>query len=273
MVLKKALRVNKLYEYQEDGFFEDNITLSTQSEITLAVANNIHANVYLTYSGSNVKLNMSIEVANNATLNLFVNDHTTNKLALNLKINIQTNGACIYSFTSMNENSNEIDAKVYLLGEGARVNMNSASLVKAQQSTNMTCFHTTHHTYSDITNYAIVHENGDLSIEACGSIGKGCIKSESHQTSRVLTLSDKVKSKVVPLLLIDDDDVKASHACSIGQMNEEQLYYLQSRGLNRKQALGLMSMGYILPITNFLTSEKWKQNTVNEIEKRVGLYV
>ena len=62
---------------------------------------------------------------------------------------------------------------------------------------------------------------------------KGCAQAQSHQTTRVLTLGKDHTAKVIPLLLIDENEVKASHALSIGQPDEEQLYYLCSRGLSK----------------------------------------
>ena len=55
-------------------------------------------------------------------------------------------------------------------------------------------------------------------------IVKGAHASESHQTTRVLTLSDHHNSEVVPVLYIDENDVKASHATTLGQPDENQLY-------------------------------------------------
>ena len=61
-------------------------------------------------------------------------------------------------------------------------------------------------------------------------------------------MSDRHSSEVVPILYIDENDVKASHAMTLGQPDADQLYYLQTRGLNLEQALGLMSIGYFLPV-------------------------
>ena len=75
-----------------------------------------------------------------------------------------------------------------------------------------------------------------------------------------------------PLLLIDENDVKASHATTLGQPDENQLYYLQTRGLSRKQALGLLTVGYIMPITELFEDETINQKLKNEIEMKVGLH-
>ena len=109
-------------------------------------------------------------------------------------------------------------------------------------------------------------------MEACGKIVKGAHDSASHQASRVLTLSNQQSSEVIPLLLIDENDVKASHATTLGQPDENQLYYLQTRGLSRRQALGLLTVGYIMPITELFDQEEVRTALKDEIEMKVGLH-
>lgn len=85
-------------------------------------------------------------------------------------------------------------------------------------------------------------------------------------------MSEQHDSEVVPVLLIDENDVKASHATTLGQPDENQLYYLQTRGLSRKQALGLLTVGYIMPITELFEQEAIRNALKDEIEMKVGLH-
>ena len=78
--------------------------------------------------------------------------------------------------------------------------------------------------------------------------------------------------RFLPVLLIDENEVKASHATTLGQPDENQLYYLQTRGLSRSQALGLLTLGYLLPISELFDNEEIKEKLKNEIEKKVGLH-
>ncbi|MPN41600.1 hypothetical protein SDC9_189154 [bioreactor metagenome] len=71
------------------------------------------------------------------------------------------------------------------------------------------------------------------------------------------------------MLLIDENDVEASHATSVGQIDENQMVYLQSRGLNEKQVMGLITIGYLMPITGFIQNEELKEVLTNVIESKV----
>ena len=72
-------------------------------------------------------------------------------------------------------------------------------------------------------------------------------------------------------LLIDENDVQASHATTMGQIDENQLYYLQTRGLTKTQALGLITIGYLLPIASSLDDETLQEELSAKVEKKVGL--
>lgn len=107
---------------------------------------------------------------------------------------------------------------------------------------------------------------------ANGNILKGAFDSASHQETRVLTLGKDHETKVIPLLLIDENDVKASHALTIGEPDENQLYYLQSRGLSKETALGLLSVGYFMPVIRQIENEDLREQLREEMERKVGIY-
>ena len=71
------------------------------------------------------------------------------------------------------------------------------------------------------------------------------------------------------MLLIDENDVEASHATSLGQPDENQLYYMQSRGLSRQSAMELITLGYLLPIASKIQNEKLRDILEKQIELKV----
>ncbi|NLC64279.1 MAG: hypothetical protein GX753_01250 [Erysipelothrix sp.] len=82
-------------------------------------------------------------------------------------------------------------------------------------------------------------------------------------------MGDESNAIVFPKLLIDENDVAASHAASVGRPNEEHIYYLQSRGLSKKDAMRLLLKGYLLPITEGIQDLKIKEALIEEIEMKV----
>ena len=68
-------------------------------------------------------------------------------------------------------------------------------------------------------------------------------------------LSPKARGDANPILLIDEDDVKAGHAASVGQVNAEQVYYLMSRGITKQNAERLIIHGFLAPVVSEIPIE------------------
>jgi Fe-S cluster assembly protein SufD len=71
-------------------------------------------------------------------------------------------------------------------------------------------------------------------------VHKGAQKTDAKQTNRNLLLSDEAQIDTKPQLEIYADDVKCTHGATIGQIDEEALFYLRSRGVPERDARGLL---------------------------------
>ena len=83
-------------------------------------------------------------------------------------------------------------------------------------------------------------------------------------------LSEKARGDANPILLIDEYDVKAGHAAGVGKIDEEQLYYLMSRGLTRRAAEILIIYGFLMPFIDDIRSEVIKSEFVKVIERKIN---
>ena len=126
------------------------------------------------------------------------------------------------------------------------------------------------YTYGNIENYSVVLDGGNYKMDATGLIKKGAYKSESHQTSRALTFDENQVSTIIPNLIIDENDVMASHATTVGRIDDNHLVYLQSRGLTLEEVMILISTGYLLPIADFIDNEKLRMDLIQKIESMVS---
>ena len=103
----------------------------------------------------------------------------------------------------------------------------------------------------DITNNIVCLDNSDFSLDCIGTIVNGAKRSKCHQHSHCLTIDNPKRSRVLPVLNIDENDVEASHSLSSGTIDEDVLFYINSRGLNKKQALNLILKSYLMPNDDF----------------------
>ena len=107
-------------------------------------------------------------------------------------------------------------------------------------------------------------------IDAIGTIVRGAKRAKSHQTSRALSFEEGQRSTILPELLIDENDVEASHAMSIGSVDDEQLYYMMSRGLTVSQCTSLLSAGYLLPVVDVIDNEEVSNALRSELERKLS---
>jgi len=128
--------------------------------------------------------------------------------------------------------------QIELLGEGASVEI--AGVFEAngseQKEVSVTIIHRAGHTRANTTLKGVARDKGFLKFVGRIIIDKGCPDTNSFLTEKILLLSDKARAEAIPDLEIESDDVKCSHAATISKIPEEQIFYLQSRGLSEKNA-------------------------------------
>lgn len=247
----------------------EKMDIQESKELEIYVEKNAEASLYIATSAK-VDLKCSITLEENAHLKaLFWNECE----GLNSECVIMAKKDAKMELNLGEVNSGEVQStqKIYLQGEGSELQLRSALAVSEKKHFEIECVHEAPYTQSNMENYAVVYEKGNFKMNDTGRILKDAYGSNSHQSSRALVLSEDQTCEITPILLIDENDVQASHATTIGQIDENQLYYLQTRGLTKKQALGLITVGYLMPIASVLDDETLKEELISKIEKKVGL--
>jgi Fe-S cluster assembly protein SufD len=99
-------------------------------------------------------------------------------------------------------------------------------------------------------------------------------KTDAYQTCRNLMLDQGTHAHAMPKLEIVADDVKCSHGASIGSLNKEQLFYLQTRGLSRREAMTAIASGFAEEIIQTIPLEHvrdlWRRQVSATISRASG---
>lgn len=82
-------------------------------------------------------------------------------------------------------------------------------------------------------------------------------------------LSRTARGNANPLLLIDENDVQAGHAASVGRVNEQQMYYLMSRGLSKEVAQRLVIRGFLGAVLTEIPDKNVRQQLTDTIERKL----
>lgn len=256
---------------EENGFSSHHFDVNKEHEFIFHIGKYRNVSISITYSGKDAQVKTKFICEEGSKAHVLIRNEVANMQMEDVS-EIYKDAHLTLGYLEVQDGTSFAENKVYLKETGADAHLMNVCIAQSKKHYHVECVHEKPYTNGLIENYAVIKEHGDYSMEACGKIIKGAHDSASHQASRVLTLSENQSSEVIPLLLIDENDVKASHATTLGQPDENQLYYLQSRGLTREQALGLLTIGYMMPITTVLDDENLAAELKNEIETKVGLH-
>lgn len=186
---------------------------------------------------------------------------------LNVDIVLNENANVIFYFVDLTAGTTTF--KAHLLGENAQVHVNTLVISKEKIQINQEIIHKAKHTFSEIKNYGVSLEKGSISFETVGKIENKNSSSNCRQLSKGLILGDEGYISSKPILLIDEFDVKAYHGASIGKMNEDDLFYLMSRGLTKEESYRLVLLGMTEPFLNEIKNQDIKEMMMTKINQNL----
>jgi Fe-S cluster assembly protein SufD len=97
-------------------------------------------------------------------------------------------------------------------------------------------------------------------------IAPGAVRSDAFQTNRNVVLSDQAKADSIPNLEIENNDVRCSHAASVGPVSDDELFYLQTRGIPREEAERLIVTGFFQEVLDRVPLEELRGTLERAIE-------
>lgn len=170
-----------------------------------------------------------------------------------------------------NEGNVVCDFDSDLFGNGSHANLKvvAASSGRQVQGIDTRVTNYGHHSVGHILQHGVILERGTLTFNGIGHIIKGAKGADAQQESRVLMLSDKARSDANPILLIDENEVTAGHAASIGQVDPEDMYYLMSRGLDQATAERLVIRGFLGSVITEIPVKSVRDEMIEVIDRKL----
>src|SRR5690625_1763154 len=176
-----------------------------------------------------------------------------------------------WALGQMNEGNTVSENSSHLVGNHAATNLRTVTIGRGRQIQNFTA--TTHHfgkdTDGQIFQHGVMQGKATAIFNAIGKIEDKATRANAEQESRVLMLSGDARGDANPILLIDEDDVTAGHAASVGRIDDLQLYYMMSRGIPKEKAERLIIYGFLEPVVTVLPIESVKKQLRNLIERKI----
>ena len=201
----------------------------------------------LEYRFSDCKLEVCINVLSGIDLN--VNEiisgdnckvRTTYSIDGNSKVNV-------FKFNNIDSIKEHFICN--LNGIGASINYNLKTISIKPENYDFLIYHNSCNTNSSINTNGVSIKDGSVLFNVSSFIPKDITGCVAAQDNRIINLNDK-ECIIKPNLYIDCDDVVASHSAWVGSFSEDDLFYLQSRGINRSDATRLLLIGFFARLLN-----------------------
>lgn len=239
-----------LGENSEFSYFEYLINM-TDSSINFVSNSIVNENAKLTYSGLSNLNNKAI-------------------VSVNRNSYVKRYGNSLYSIAEVSDGITDSNTYIDLQDVHAVGTSKTVAITSNEQEMKIRQLieHNAPDTEGYIENYGVSNNSSFLMFEGVGKINKNMKRSIARQKNRGIVLGKASRLDANPLLLIDEYDVIASHGAAIGKIDEEQLYYLMSRGLTMKNAEKLIISGFLSPVTELLSTKELIEDFVNSVAKK-----
>jgi Fe-S cluster assembly protein SufD len=158
-----------------------------------------------------------------------------------------------------------------LAGAGSRSDMLAVSIAGTDQEFDQRTLqdHLQPDTTSDLLYKNALSNNARTIFSGLIKVERGAHRTDAYQKVRNLLLSDEAEANSMPGLEILADDVRCTHGATSGQVQPEELFYLQSRGIPELKAKGLIVNGFLNEVVDRLSGENLKAYLRSQIGHRL----
>lgn len=183
----------------------------------------------------------------------FVNFIVEDNICLNIT-ELCSSSKCKYTFTlgensrliyncAVNNSNNSLD--IYLNGEGASLTLNYSCLVTKEGHYNCNIIHNNKNTVSEVFNHGINASNNSLIFDINTIVNKDAVNTNAKQENKIINYFSG-KSKILPNLIVNLDDVNASHSAYISDFDKNDIFYMKSRGIKEEEIKKMLIKGFLL---------------------------
>lgn len=133
----------------------------------------------------------------------------------------------------------------------------------------ITMLHEGDHTSSDMLTKGVLDDKSRCVYRGLTDIENGARFTSGFQRENTMILSDEARSDAIPGLEIDETEVQAGHAATVGQVDKVHLFYLMSRGLRRPEAMHLIVIGFLDAVLQRMPLESFREELAAIIDGKM----
>lgn len=184
---------------------------------------------------------------------------------------LQRNAQLQWTIAALGSQLAKVNQHVALVGPGANAQVNGVMFTEGRQHMN---YHTLQHheadnCTSDLLYKGALQDHSRIVWRGMIKVDVDAQKTCGYQRNDNLLLSADARADSIPGLEIEADDVICTHGATAGRVDEEQLFYCQSRGLTRKEAVRTVVAGFFQQVFDRITIESVRDALGEAISRRV----
>ena len=247
-------------------------------EVRLVLCNPDDAPMFMLREGAGYKVmpdleNLTIEIGENASLMLYrlQGVNTPRRHLTDLTVIMRGDAKLDMCTVTLGGGHVRNNVVVRMQGEGCDLVANGLYLIDREQECDNYIFveHAKPHCTSRELYKGIVDDAARARFNGHVLVQDGAVKTEAYMTNRNILLTDKAHVDTRPFLEIYNDDVKCSHGSTIGQLDEQAKFYLQTRGISERTAMTMLSYAFCDEVIRGIGIDSLRDTVGDMVKKRL----
>lgn len=248
--------------------YENSIIIASQAQATLLICDHtLSPDEFSTDSRTMI----SVDAGARLEIVWMQSEHSRSQHCSTIHIRQQADSVVECTIITLHGGSIENNIEITLLGAHADCRANGLFLIDGQQqfTTNITIRHDVGHCHSNQLFKGIVDNEATGRFHGQIIVAPHAQKTEAYQANNNLLLTGSARIYTRPQLEIYADDVRCSHGATIGQLDEQALFYLRSRGVPLKEAWLLQQTGFVQDVLDRIRIPLLHERIVELVEQRL----
>jgi Fe-S cluster assembly protein SufD len=158
-----------------------------------------------------------------------------------------------------------------LNGDGAETKIVGAFFGHGDQHFDLASkvWHRGEHTTADLVTRGVLDDVARSAYEGVQDVGQDAWDTSSYQRENTLLLSDDAEADASPKLIINNHDTEASHSATVGQVDQEDLFYMMARGVDPRTARNMLVEGFFVPVLEEIEVEELREDLRTGVAERL----
>jgi Fe-S cluster assembly protein SufD len=130
-------------------------------------------------------------------------------------------------------------------------------------------WHRGEHTTADLVTRGVIDDTARSVYEGVQRVEQEAWNTSSYQRENTLMLSDESEADASPKLIINNHDTEASHSATVGQIDEDDLFYMECRGVDERSATNMLVEGFFVPVIEEIEVAELREDLQDRVAERL----